>query len=340
MTLNGLARHLRNVPVMRLLKLTSVALLTLSLTACGGGSTEEGELGAADGGPGAGPDAAVVDDSVCSFCGHGTCDPSAAEIICKCDDGWSGASCEQLLPPPSGDSLYLWLDGDDPHGDGSTKELGALKLWTDKSQYGANFGALKGYVPSLVAEGDRTVVEFSGGEYLKSSFYDGFDGPYDYTIYMVVAIDGENLPNALFAATEPVDENGKHAVYIEATADNDARFVHRAPFASSGGSDVATEDSNLTAGDYHLIVARQSEGVGVHSITVDGVTESVETNLIDPESDTHLTIGRLSYDRAERYLDGRIAEVLIYGTDLETNVTSPMPDEVIDYLNAKWSLWR
>lgn len=319
------ATSLRPLPV-------AAALL---LAACGGV-----EQSGPDGSTPADTDAGVATADAqadCGVCINGSCADADPQPVCVCEPGWEGDTCESISPPPLGAELKIWLDSNDPNANGSAPTLGVLPLWTSKSSSGGKFAAATGNEPTLVSHGELAVVEFDGiDDFMQRNLYTGFIGTDAYTIFIVTSLSEDATADALFAATE-AKVGGNHGIYLEVTSPNEARFVHRAPFTPAGGDDVRTAAASVSPDTLHLVVARHAVG-GTHSISVDGTEVAVDSAQGTIAASVNIAIGRLDVDRAERYLEGQLGEILIYAGDLGTNAASPKAEDVENYLKAKWGL--
>jgi len=302
--------------------------LGLSLTllvgaACGGG---DGGSMPSDLGPDAGSGPADEEPLSCADvdCGaHGSC--VAATLACDCEPGYGGAGC-MLLPPQS--SLVLWLDAADPQGDGSAPKAGTLATWIDKVG-GLAFSSEADKQPSTEVVDGVSLVAFDGiDDYLTVAGFDALCEKERYTI--VVVADAGAPTQAILAGVHP--EAG-HALLVESEDDDALRFVHRWNYGPSGGNDHSTKPGTFGAGldlalieldtiDYEVKIMSPGDG----SLTANTDPSPFPAEAFD------LVLGKLSLTQSSRYLDGSIAEILIYDGQL-----SPQEMEVLSlYMRGKY----
>lgn len=242
---------------------------------------------------------------------------------------------DPLLPPPQ-DNLVLWLDGDDPYGDGSELS-GPLDVWVDKSPEGADFYYLppaQDTRPEVVAVADgRTVVSFDGiDDALYSEGYGGL-GWYDYTV--IIIGHGKDDENVFLAGAG--SETDGYGFLLETSQDRNLRALHRMPLGNVGGDNTVTTSGAMQQDAMNSIwLSRDFNLVNEspQSLFVNATVETVEAESTWFREDLDMSMGRVFEDDDRRALDGEIAEVLIYDRAL-TPESSP---ELVDYLYAKWGV--
>lgn len=251
--------------------------------------------------------------------------------------GDTGEPVVEDIEPPSQEDLVLWLDGDDPMGDGSAVPTGPLEVWIDKSPEEADFYYLPPDLdtkPSLVNRGGRTVVEFDGFD---DAMYRENYQPitwYDYTVIVVGYGDDEKNVFLAGAATE----SGGYGLLLESSTDRNVRFLHRMPFGNSGGDNLVTAGGNVVHGELNSLWMARDFNFGESTMAAyvnDAAPEETDVSSNWFSENLDLSMGRLGLEASDRRaLDGQIAEVLIYKGFL----TPDSAPDVVAYLKAKWGV--
>ena len=300
--------------------------------ACGGGGSkadpDAGGGGAIDAAPEAG-----IDAGLCATpCENGTC---IAADTCECEAGWQGATCATLIPPPT-ENLILWLDAEDPTNTG-VPGVGALDVWVDKTGTATNFlQPAEASRPSIATVNGRSVVRFDGtDDFMTSTNFAGLTEVPKYTV-IIIASGGANQ-NALLAGTNVGDDG--HGLYFETVTGQNLRALHRMPFGEVNGDDLVSPNGAMKlAGLNRIWCAR--EGVGGEIAVQQTLFLNDAAGLMqvgtqgDYNENLNLALGRLSSFQDSRYLNGEIAEVLIYAAELKPATSLALAT----YLQTKWGV--
>jgi hypothetical protein len=107
---------------------------------------------------------------------------------------------------------------------------------------------------------------------------------------------------------------GAHGILLELRSNGTLRFLHRAPVAGSGGTDIY---STATADDgtwYHAGIVRTTQTMTLY---INGeVAGTADSNTEFDQALQNVTIGVLKHDNLTRYFPGAIDEVYLYGRAL------------------------
>lgn len=294
-------------------------------------------------------------------CGpYGACVVEEGARICACDQGYTGETCSTCAPgfeigdgecvlggPPEG--AWMWLDADDTTsvtlaGNGGFATT-FVERWTDKRG-----GLVAPYFEALTeANQPRTQPNTLNGR--RTIAFDGVDdylvrsggvlqpgsGPFqnvaEYTILLVGFARGGG--QTFLAGTV----QNSHGLLLESYAEDELHFLHRTPISNVSQPDE--DDLVSTLGGYsresaQLIGAMRtsalqgiSRGVGDAFLEVQAVSADAF-----PEALTFM-LGRATVSgNPGRYLDGAIAELLIYQRALSAEEVA----QAQGYLAAKWGL--
>ncbi|TNE89944.1 MAG: hypothetical protein EP330_09990 [Deltaproteobacteria bacterium] len=266
-------------------------------------------------------------------CDHGVCVAEDGVGTCDCDAGWEGASCEDLIPPPS-QGLVLWLDANDPLNNGTMPA--EISVWVDRSGQTANLIAPSGREPSTVASGDLTVASFDGaGDFLVAEDFDHLTDVAHYTVIVVGKARG--LGQSFVGGAEAVAD-GKPGLVLETVSGSNAHFAHRSPFGDSGGDEVSTSSGPLAADTLHRLWAVRS----IASNTMPEVVLYADDELgavmstgsaTDYASALDFVVGAAD-PSGNGLLNGEIGEILVY-VGARTPTSNP---EIETYLQERWGV--
>ena len=302
-------------------------LSVLALYACGddGGTTLDTgrrDTGSGDASGDTGNDSGTGDSG--GQCGAVICvNGGCVSDTCQCDAGWEGAACDTLTPPPS-NNLLLWLDADDPAGNGSAPVAGALTTWVDKGGDSYDFEAKGDGKPMVVVDGTRHLVRFDGVD--DAMFRDAFDALTDKISYTIIVVGvGEDNQDAFISGFAEGESN--LGLTIETAAGSNMRFYHDGNSDGTGDQSLSN-DGSRPAGLARFWAVRENPDLVLH--IADGLGLKVTGSEAAFEKNLDLALG----NREAHFLKGDIAEVLIYLGELRPN-GSP---ELVAYLQAKWGV--
>ncbi len=288
-----------------------------------------------------------VEDAIA--CGdHGTCmeSPLDGSLLCHCDSGYEGASCDMCeegfdsvggeceLPDPPALGLSLWLDADAPDSltlGASNEVLG----WADRR----SFIALEATPTTGIARptfqptgrNGRGAVDFDGvDDQLALNGYNGLSAT-DFEILFAGEPSGAT-PIGLVGALSGTSD---WAVMIDRHESNDFRFTFRRPPGTTGGETVVV-DRMAPARPMYVVATHQSSGPS-DSLAIfasDDPMQAAGVSLLGTSGpiagNLNLRIGRTQAGR----MNGKVYEILIYTRRLSVDERA----EVTSYLRAKWNL--
>jgi hypothetical protein len=239
--------------------------------------------------------------------------------------------------------LYAWFDSDDIDGDGISEGAAETGLsgseilaWVNKEATAAlDASASSGTAPTLVqgALNGHDVAELSGGfarfaidsnnkftifAVIRNDDWDpGTGGAEDYLSGRTGTGDGELVHWGIGDNSGPVLLH-ERAAYSEALMDSYST-------ASLSAWHIATfihRNANPRSLAYRL------DGSTVYSFGTGNIG-----NL-----DIEMYIGASAAAATDRFWEGRIAELLIFGNDDLTNIAYPQEPDIRQYLRDKWGL--
>ena len=225
-------------------------------------------------------------------------------------------------------NLALWLDA----SDASTITLNGADVsqWDDKSGNGRN--VTQGTPSSqplydLAAQNGKNVVNFNGStEWLLGAAYNFFAQPY--TIFVVGKASGQDQD--FFGWTQAA----VHGVLLEVRAGNAIRYLHRHQ-PTGGITDDLLSTANFSYSTETALTFTRDVSDNME-IFMDGTSRGSLAG-VQPFQDNAgqgWSLGRLAAGISARYLNGNIAEFLIY----EQTLTVSQRQQVESYLINKWGI--
>jgi hypothetical protein len=278
---------------------------------------------------GGGADAATGEERCVDVaCENGTC--NLATGACECAPGYQGAACGELAPPPSS-SLVLWLDANDPLGDGGSAAAGPLPAWSDKAA-GLVFTASGDHRPSIRFTSGLGTAEFDGNDFMVASNYAALNGASAYTVVVAASAKAGATQDLLSGIRD-----GKHGLLVEVATTGQLRFLHRMPFASTPGTgtDLRSADSSFGPALTVALLVRDA-AQNSFSITIGDDTVTSPAGATNFNENLEVVLGKinaLAPTQNDRFLDGSIAEILIY----DTHLTAEQSEQILRYLSLKWT---
>ncbi|MDX2086773.1 MAG: calcium-binding EGF-like domain-containing protein [Kofleriaceae bacterium] len=285
--------------------------------------------------------------SLALACGaHGTCAvDDAGERACMCEEGHTGAACDQCAPgyvmsadacelyTPSATDLVLWLDSTA----GTLTQVGstAVASWRDRRGGVSSLQATASGTarPTRVTDGlnGRTVLRFDGDDDLVISNFPGLKTA-DYTVIVVYKPTGAAADNLVSLRQSEIGV----AFGLRRTSSTGYRYSHRGTPAAGNGDFADLAFGAADASNVKLIAMRRFTSgtldymlfTGNEPGDLDGVTGS-DTALVEPALSNSMTL-----HVGDAGMIGDLAEVLIYDR--------AVPDQELatlrTYLAAKWGI--
>jgi len=210
--------------------------------------------------------------------------------------------------------LQLWLDGDDPQGDGSAPVNGALSTWIDKSGNGNDATA-----PAAANEPNVSTGSINGHA---TVVFDGSDDYFSLTSRI-------NDVRTVFWVVQEVDHNNSHFLL----GDSDYYSFHRGinPDGSGNGFlwDAGSASNNIKSGKTYL-----------NETLIDGTTTPLPLNtpnMISLVTTANVEANQITRDRQDPLLinrswKGNIAEIIVYNRPL----SDAERGRIEAYLKFKW----
>jgi hypothetical protein len=299
-----------------------------------GGGCSEGQQDNDDGGT-CEADCTDVD------CGeHGSCDDASGEAVCVCDLAYEGDACDQLGDPPAA-GLALWLDA--ANEDTLTMSGDTVVRWINAADGNTFFEqptALER--PTLVADAlnGKPAVRFAGAQYMSFADFTGLKGVASYRVFVVMTDQNDTESGAVLAGVNGEDATagvGDHGLLIATNATaSGLRLLHRMPWGATGGLDLTTPAVLDLATPSVLRFSVDAPGASSHvAVHVNGSESATKNGTVDAfDRNLDLTLGRLSPSQALRFLEGDVAEVLLYTGSLDADTTALIEA----YLTARWDI--
>lgn len=158
-------------------------------------------------------------------------------------------------------------------------------------------------------------------------------GVNNYVIYGVSRHNGDG--NSLIGGVQT--GNTGHGLQVASWGGgNNVRFLHRMPFAGSGGNDLITTGNAYTIGTPHIVTAVRNFSGSLQSARIDGGTpQSLAASVAVFSSNLDIAVGNRSGGANTGHpLNGYIGEVIIF-TEAPTDVRRLL---VENYLSSKYNL--
>lgn len=133
----------------------------------------------------------------------------------------------------------------------------------------------------------------------------------NYTISGAFKTTVTNGDRDIFSAT--ADGTGAHGILIELRPDGSLRFLHRIPFASSGGTNIFSSVKGLNDGEFHTFAA-VTNGLNLELFVDDVSVGTATTNSNTFTSDFKVVFGQLGENNAARQFVGTLDEIKIFNT--------------------------
>ncbi|MBU2547139.1 MAG: LamG domain-containing protein [Proteobacteria bacterium] len=200
-------------------------------------------------------------------------------------------------PAENGDSVYDWLDQSGQEQNANRGAAGAEPVYVTN--------AIKSFWP---------VVRFNGtNQWLRIDNFLGLVNKNEYTLFIVGSVGG---PDQDFLGCA---RGTNHGILIEAeAAANQLRFLHREPFGGGAGDNLVTTGGNLSYGQVQILSFMRSgseQAVWFNTLNKESIVPA--TNALPLGFD--MAIGKLSVSQNMRYLNGDIAEIILFNRALSTS---------------------
>jgi hypothetical protein len=128
-----------------------------------------------------------------------------------------------------------------------------------------------------------------------------------YSVAMWFRVDGGTGNRDLFSAYDSV---GGHGILLEATGTGALRFLHRFPFATTGGTSIYTSTTYADGAWYHAVITKSADTMRLY---VNGQRiGSAADNTQFSQALQSLTLGVLKHDDLTRYFPGAIDDVYLF----------------------------
>jgi hypothetical protein len=234
------------------------------------------------------------------------------------------------------DGLQLWLDANDGeyaftsnNCTGSYSSGASIGCWKDKSSSGynaTNASAQPTYTYNVL--NNRPVLDFTS-DYLTFASDDVLNFPMTFFIVSKLDTDvGASTQGYVLARQNSAAQGGNLIRYMNAS---------KMEFVTVGSSSAvySTKTSNTSKNDYYIFTGTADNSTnGTLSLYTNGtLSQSVSYSNYSNSTSMSATIGRRP-DYNQAYLDGRIAEIIIYNSAL----SSSDRQNVHSYLSSKWAL--
>ena len=213
--------------------------------------------------------------------------------------------------------LRFWVKANE----GVTLTSGAVSQWNDQSGNNRHlFQNTSSNRPTRLENGQNfnPTVRFNASNtqfFQRNSNFNIFAG--SYSIYLV----GYNTSGQRSFIT--VNESGGSSIasgiHIEANDPNTMRFLHRYPLSTGGGDNlVLSTDLNNSSGNVMSFYRNTNTKHKFILNGIDNYSLSPNSSQFSNNEVTDLTVGQLGSEN-NRYLNGEIAEIIIYNRDNESD---------------------
>ncbi|MBN1507660.1 MAG: discoidin domain-containing protein [Sedimentisphaerales bacterium] len=181
-----------------------------------------------------------------------------------------------------------------------------------------NVNSSTGTLPGAVV-GAPTYVEGKVGKAIRLNgvqdhvTFEGSLNVPDYSAALWFQVQGGTGERDLLSVYDSV---GAHGILIEVRSNGALRFLHRAPIATSGGTDVYNNGKYDDAVWYHVAVVKSADTMTMY---INGEQAGSAANVTDFDHVlTRMTLGVLKHDSLSRYFPGMIDEVYLYSRALSS----------------------
>lgn len=244
---------------------------------------------------------------------------------------------ESTFSPSDLSGLKWWLDA----SDSSTITLNGsdVSQWNDKSTSGNNVvqaTALNQPAYSLALQNGLNVVSFTNPNFMATSGAVDFDtNDIESTVFIVTKGDSSVTGNQTLIGTASSVGNSGTLMNMQGGAPNgQTRYLHRQPPGMAGGDSLVTAAGTVPDATAILLCYER-----IHNINQEAFLSGSSIGSISPSAGNHTSnitvgIGRLTPFLSDRYLEGFIAEIVMYDRSLNSAETL----QVDTYLKAKWSV--
>ncbi|MEE9326609.1 MAG: invasin domain 3-containing protein [Cocleimonas sp.] len=231
---------------------------------------------------------------------------------------------QQSKTLPVTTDLTLWLDASDVNADGiEDTSTSVVNTWTDKSGKSNDVTKRPGSAAGLqllAGLNGKPIVDFNSSS-LETPDADQITADSGYTKFVVFKTDDASAENNLISSDETALWGGSGSEPA-----GSIHTWHSNNFLSSSANVVTTNT-------YHIASTRYGQGESIPLVNIlrlDGILLDTN-NVVKPHSDSKTNIGSIGDGN---YLDGKIAEALIYDRALsDAEITL-----VENYLSDKWGL--
>ncbi len=226
-------------------------------------------------------------------------------------------------------SAQIWLDANDPAGNGTKPSGGAsLSNWIDKSGLGNNFSQASGAIQPVFNTNIRNglpAITFNGStQYMScaNSVNNQFANSQDLSVFAVV-LTNNAVSNFIIAKGQ--FPSGGWGSYCNASA--------RYGFVATNVAQFEDAATLFTASAFQIYTVVFNSAAGSATFYKNGGSASVVTGATGSMANTsNITLG-VDNDLV-RFWNGYIAELIVY----KRNVGSTSVDLVNGYLRNKWGI--
>ena len=225
----------------------------------------------------------------------------------------SGNVLASITAPDAGGKLSIGFDGSDVTATGSL-----VDSWNDQVSAGGDdhAAAAGSRRPTLTTantgNGVHNVIDFAGAHYLKTLDFSGGDMAQANAIFIVASWDTLSSDNLV----DGISSGERHAIYTR--SDNS--------YGMYAGAQIINGNVQAATGEFQVFSALFNGSSSL--FRVNGV------NVLSGNTGSHV-LGGLSIGSnygASGFLDGQVAEVLVYNGGLNTAQT----EDIEDYLQNKY----
>jgi hypothetical protein len=233
------------------------------------------------------------------------------------DNDYFTIAYKSTFPGGVSDNLKFWVKADN----GITISSSSISQWSDQSGYSRNLlQSTSSNRPTLLTNGQNynPTLHFTASSsqfFSRNTNFDIFAG--SYSIYIV----GYNTSGqrTFISVSQTGGTSINSGIHIEAQDPSLMRFLHRYPASTVGGDNLLIT-SNFSQTRNNVMSFFRNTTIK-HKFFINSGTTYEMTPAVAAFSAgefTDMTVGQLGSENT-RYLNGDIAEIIIYNTDNESN---------------------